>query len=475
MQYFARHRLIDRFAIILPLIFGIAWCLFIIRVSPLPFRDDNLVMLIHYQEILDGTKDWQSIWEPYGGHRLPGYYLYYFANIEFLGFNQLVEIIPIIVIFTICVIYIIRTSLSSLSLNGGLSALFIVATTLIFMNGTNIHLSTSSLIAARFMHFAGFILILALIHKFVIRHEDIKNPGKYFVLLAFLSMFLFWGFGRGWGICACISIIGICIISSISFWSDKKVRRHALYVILLLSLICAVYINGLISGRSAQGVAGISSPTLELLMAYFMKTLAGANLGIVNSGLMRGVAHSLAYDAKTLSIVSNFFGLFYLGATAVISILSLRRKDMPRSYWIALFCLFFPIVATLAVSRIRYIFPPFHMRHYFEISVGMFSLFYFAYYFLRTKSSLNNIIIGTFSSVFILFAASTLYHSYTSDRLAKRFEKNVKWTDIALHKNPTFANQRRAGCMGFTSKETCAKSFKIIEDRRLFHTCKAHE
>ena len=241
---------------ILFLVFGAfcVWVSFVFYVDPEVLRSDQYPLLFSYDRIMTGEYSWAELWAPKGGHRFPGYQILFYLNLYFLGFSPKVEIFLAYGVFVIAAVYMV--SLFSKSFQGIWKYILILLFVLTMFNAQTLQLSLYSLIAMRLLNFTGF-LMLAICSYYILNKPEspklLTNIIAY-IVLAVVAILLF---GRGWGVAAVASIVGLIALHGvIQVLSDRNFRlgKHLALLAVLFLVLCVYFLGLGDSDVSEQGI-----------------------------------------------------------------------------------------------------------------------------------------------------------------------------------------------------------------------------
>jgi len=349
------------------LFFGLwALNLYLMDVDVLIF--DQLVWVTEYDEFVQGTLSPLQLWEPYGGHRLPGYKLLFYLNCWLFGFSPQLESLTAIIPFILAGTFLSHRFTETLNFGKFTKLLLFLTFTFLFFNPQTFRETYYSLIITQLFDYVGFLIVASLAFQMI--HLD-KNKSRLanwpFFILSVLVFILF--FGRGYGVGAAASIIALCLIELV-----RKPKSKTLWLVsAVFALTIIVYFIGL---EKAGPISSDLKPTK--FIRYLILKFGNANIGMF-----------VMTKLEDASVFYSFLvGVFLLLLTFGVFLGYLRIKQKSWADWMAMFLIFISLNALILISAMRsddgmFFASPFFPRHNLEISLGFVGLFYFVLKFLN--------------------------------------------------------------------------------------------
>lgn len=436
------------FAFLICLIAGI-WVWYIFQVDPILPMYDQYPLL---QEFDQGKKEGFSLgllWSSKGGHVYPGYKLTFFLNCMFFGFLPKLEIFLSIFTFGLAVFYITNIFASELTLPKPIVILFGLMVMLLFMNWQTVYLSTYSLVAARLMNFSLFVLTSVLCFRFLsisnMPGKDYLLKGMVFFLIVCLTILFF---GRGWGIAAALAMIALTGLHFMSNWIQNgfRINQHIVVLISLL-IVLPVYFARLESG---------SDGPLDVMKAgaFALNKFGHAGLRMFDNGISLNV------------MVNSAVSVLFLILTTLFSLNYMFREQITKAVWIALFLIYFSILATLLVTASRYTGSPFYPRHNMETSMGWAGMVFLLVKFLdgQLKGRFRQVLPALLIAMFAVPAAYGNFKNYSTHKYLKNFNLRVKDNFIAAYTNPAAFDKNFSSMACPRNRETCLSIIDIMKE-----------
>jgi len=348
--------------IALSILIVIPWSVYIFQVDADTVLTDQFPLIIEYERFRNGELSFSELWAAKGGHRLPGYKLFFFLNCMFFGFSAKLETILALSVFSIgaaglSLKFVDKLDVGPLTRWGAL-AVFV----LLFVNGQTLRVTTFSLIAMRLADIMGFAFLAY--WAFKLTHGSKDNTAFQILTWTILAGIVILLFGRGWGMAAtaglvCTLLVDLCSRrKSLSF---KGVRVH-LFIIAVLLVAMIVYLSG-INPRHASINKGVE---LGTLLFYFQGKIGHAYLSLIGTNIAR------------LPLLTIATTIFVVLGTLFATYRTIRKDTRSNTDLMALFFIYFGLFATILVSLMRSNAQPFFQRHNIEIALGAIGLVYFA-------------------------------------------------------------------------------------------------
>ncbi len=464
-----------------PIILGFFWIWFCVSIDQRTLWGDQYGFLERYMAISKGDQSWTGVWNAKSGHRLPVYLLLFMANVKFFGFEPLLETIPAITTFTICVIYLVSLLAKSLSLNKFFLILFAVTATLWFMNGQSLTLSVYSTVAMRLFNFTLFVALAATTYNFLSGEGGIALKSRKFwafIALTFVAIILF---GRGYGMGAGAGVFAVTFVYLVSHRFAERPAKKAGIVFVVLTLTIGVYLTG-ITGKASHAIS--SGFDLTAFVDFYLKRLGSAVLASVDANyLISNIDHAIGGNPETynlpepmrdrLSIWTRVIAILYLLTAAIISIWAMRRRVIPKAHWLALFLIYFSLFGAFTVAIARFNQSPYTIRHTFELSVGMVGILYFLFFaaaHFKQKWSYTGISI--LGGCVVMFSGWTLLqaHNY-QQKWEAYFDRTAFYVHKSVQEGATADDYRSAHCKRKKKDarviKTCGRIFKFIKDENI--------
>ena len=446
------------FAVLLVFVALVVWLGFVFYVDPKSLRSDQYPLLFSYDKIMTGQYSWTELWEPKGGHRFPGYQILFYLNLYIFGFSPKVEIMLAYAVFSAASIYLVSTF--SKSFQGkwkfGLILLFVLT----LLNAQTLRLSLYSLIAMRLFDFAGF-LALAVSSFYLLNPSDSSKPLKRIfghVVLAAVTILLF---GRGWGMAAVASIIGLVVLHGmIQVLRDRDISlvKHFAHLAFLLVVLC-VYFVGL--GDGGVGKQGVD---IQALARYYVLKLGNANVGLFSDSLAR------------IDLLNGFVGGLYMLSAVGFSLNILMREKLNIQNWIALFLIYFSLAAALLVAISRYDDGSYYFyRHNLEISLGAVGMFYLYFSsFINTARSpaikARQVLLAVLACLICLGLMSNSFDVLQKKRLSKKYQVGIENQLVANRNSEEISKNDFQKMQCRMSVQRCQELLELMEKYNVTRT-----
>jgi len=437
------------FAILTALLAGV-WVWYIFQVNPVLPMHDQYPLLEEFQKFKKDGFSFALLWDSKGGHVYPGYKLTFFLNSSFFGFSPKLEIFVSILAFAAAVFFIVRSFASELKLPAIIVILFGLAVILLFMNWQTVNLSTYSLIAARLMNFSLFVLTSVMCFNFL---SASKMDGKKFsirggIFFGVLCVSILF-FGRGWGMAATFAMVALTGLHFLSNWIQKgdiKINQHV-FILVSLLIILPVYFARL-------EVGGDGPMDIMKASGFALTKFGHAGLRMFGSELDQSIPATW-----TASIL-------FLFLTAFFSLNYLFRAKITKGVWLALFLVYFSILATLLVTANRYTGSPFFPRHNMETSMGWVGMLFLIVKFL--DNFLKNELRLTLTALVIVFmavpAGLASLENYNTRGFLKNYNLRVKENFIAAYTDPAGFDKKPSSMNCPRNQKTCLSYLEIMKE-----------
>lgn len=420
MRSFLQSRMtFGNLVLFFPLLLGLIWVVALIKVNPNVPWLDHLLYLERYTDA--GEKiTFDSLWKAHDAHRTPGYLLLFYLNIKYFEFTPLLEIIPAILAYTACVLYIINSLTKPFKTDRSMVFVFVILASLILMSGQNLAISPYSVIGTRYLNFSLFVLLTVMIYQFL--EETSKRSYLALILVYFIALPVF---GRGWGISVAVALLIMMTLWYIQSDRSRHKTKNLCLVIVPIIAYFSVYLPSIINSKTSSLAQGLD---ILAISDFYVRKFSSASLAVFDLRTAEIIIHRGLWPEKGLTpLLYSYFTLYILATAWILLRILLKKTKLTLAVWLALFLLLFPLIAALSVSVLRsWIASPYAYRHNFELSVGSVGLLFFL--FLRIKDHPNwlpKTLLGLSCMFLVVSSGMSLVKSHNDLHIWQRFYKRL--------------------------------------------------